>query len=71
MSLLCLNYWGLNSPREIQVLGSLIQATKPFIIFLSQTKCLKNKMDNVIISLGFDCGFFVDRISLSDGLGIF
>lgn len=42
-----------------------------FIVFLLETICLKNKINSIRISLGFDCDFFVDRVSLSGGLAMF
>lgn len=62
MTLLYWNYQGFSSPPIVRALHRLIQTTKPFIIFLLEIKCLKNKMDSIRMSLGFDCGFFVDRV---------
>lgn len=41
------------------------------MFFLIEDKCLKNKIDNAHTFLGFDCGFFVDKIGLYGGLDIF
>lgn len=53
MSILRGNCQRVGIPRAIQALSSLIKFVKPFIIFLSDTKCLKNKMDSIRISIGF------------------
>lgn len=60
MSILYWNCWAVSSPRAIIALRSLTQSEKPFLVFLSETKCFKNKMENITLVLGFDCKFYVD-----------
>lgn len=60
MSILCWNCRGLGNPWTIRDLRGLIQILNPFIVFLSKTKCFKNKIDSIRLSLDFDCGFYVE-----------
>lgn len=71
MSILCWNYHGLGNPRAIRALHSLIQTKKPFVVFLSGTKCLKNKIDSNRRYLCFDYSFYVDRIIFLEVLAFF
>lgn len=40
------------SPRAIRALRNIVRISKSFIVFLSKTKCHKNRMNFVKFSLG-------------------
>lgn len=50
-----LELFGLNSPHAIGALHNVVMTAKPFIVFVPETKCFKNKMGFIRISLVFFC----------------
>ena len=48
----------------------MIKADIPKIIFLCETKMLSKDMKRVRRNIGFNFGFFVDKVGPSGGLGL-
>ena len=64
------NCRGLGHPRKVQVLIDLVRCKKPAIIFLMETLCGKDKLENIKRKLGFDGLFVVDRVGHSGGFAL-
>ncbi|CAN0928459.1 hypothetical protein LINGRAHAP2_LOCUS36508 [Linum grandiflorum] len=62
------NCRGLGQSRAVRVLGELVTAHRPDVLFLSETLVSSQKMEEVIISLGFDGCFAVAARGHSGGL---
>lgn len=59
MSFLAWNCRGIGQPSAVRSLGSLVRATRPCIVFLSETKNKKNYLNSVRSRLGFTSGFLL------------
>lgn len=68
---LCRNIQGLGSLRTSRTLHLLVQRYKPALIFLSKTRFLVTKLQNLRISLNMDGVFSVDCMGKSGGLRLF
>lgn len=70
MSLLSWNCRGLGNPRIFQFLKELLFQKKPDVVFLCETLCKKEKVDQVKVELGFEGSFAVDSRGHSGGLAM-
>ncbi|XP_042939562.1 uncharacterized protein LOC122274604 [Carya illinoinensis] len=68
MNCLAWNCRGLGNPRTVRELHFLVKEKVPRMIFLSETKCKRNKAEKVRNRLGYECSFVVDSIGRSGGL---
>jgi exonuclease III len=62
------NCRGLGNPWAVQALISLVRTKKPHLVFLIETKMMKNKVEFIRIKLGYDRMFVVDCKGRSGGL---
>lgn len=60
----------LGNPRTVRILGDLIKAQKPDLLFLSETLVLKDTIKTLCSKFGFDKHFAVDCISRGGGLDV-
>ncbi|GLU21100.1 hypothetical protein SLE2022_372630 [Rubroshorea leprosula] len=70
MSLLCWNCRGLGNPRAVHSLIELVRRKKPTVVFLSETRLDKRRMEGVRRRLGFKNCFTVDRVGTGGGLAM-
>lgn len=70
MILLSWNCRGLGHPRAVPSLRDLVRSHKPDIIFLCETLCNENKVQEVRRVLGFEGCFVVDKQGRSGGLAL-
>ncbi|BFG30761.1 hypothetical protein CerSpe_170350 [Prunus speciosa] len=68
MNLLSWNCQGLGNPSTIQALSSLIRQQDPKLVFLSETRCNKSKLEIIKFRLGFSKMFVVPSRGFSGGL---
>lgn len=68
MSILSWNYRGLGHPQTVQMLVDLVHSKKPCFIFLIETLCSKNKLEQIKVRIGFDGLLVVDRMGRGGGL---
>ena len=71
MTVLSLNFWGLGSTLVVQVLHELARTHMVDFIFLFETLCHSNRVEEVRRELGFDCSFLVDKEGRSGGVCVF
>ncbi|CAN0888737.1 Transposon TX1 uncharacterized 149 kDa protein [Linum grandiflorum] len=64
------NCRGLGNSRAVQVLGELITAHRPDVVFLSETLVSSHKMEEIRVKVGFEGCFTVDVRGRSGGLGM-
>lgn len=70
-SILCWNYQGLAYSRAIRAFRNPFNTACPSFVYISQTKCNKDKMKSFLILFGFDDVFCVSKIGLSGDLALF
>lgn len=70
MKILAWNCRGLGNPRAIQALSNMLREKDPEIIFLSETRLVKRRMEGVRAKLGYANGFFVDSKNTAGGLAL-
>ncbi|CAN0847031.1 hypothetical protein LINGRAHAP2_LOCUS4761 [Linum grandiflorum] len=70
MIVLWWNCRGLGNSQTVQVLGDLIQVHRPDVVFLSETLVSKQKMEEIMVKVGFEGCFVVDVRGRSGGLGM-
>ncbi|XP_041000807.1 uncharacterized protein LOC121246650 [Juglans microcarpa x Juglans regia] len=68
--LLSWNCRGLGNARTVCELHLLVKKKGPKIIFLLETKCMREKVEGIRNKLGFECSFVVDSIRKSGGLAM-
>lgn len=68
---ICWNCRGIRAASTVKELKELIYNFKPHLVFLSETKAKKNRMQNIKRRLNFDDMFVVDCIGRSGGLCLF
>ncbi|XP_042950057.1 uncharacterized protein LOC122282168 [Carya illinoinensis] len=68
MNFLVWNCRGLGNPRTVRELRLMVKEKDPRVIFLSETKSRRTKVETVRNRLGFECSFVVDSIGRSGGL---
>lgn len=71
MKLLSWNSRGLGNPRTVNELHLLVKERTPSVIFLSETKGNRCKMEKVRNKLGMEQSFVVDSMGKSGGLAMF
>ena len=71
MSCLSWNCRGLGHPRTVQVLVELAKHHNPSFIFLMETLCNREKLDQLKIQLGYIGLFVVEMVGRSGGLALF
>ncbi|GLT45094.1 hypothetical protein SLA2020_450210 [Shorea laevis] len=70
MSLLCWNCRGLGNPCAVRSLIELVRWKKPIVVFLSETRLDKRRMDGVQRRLGFKNCFTIDRMGIGGSLAM-
>lgn len=60
MKLMCWNCCGLGKPRAVRAFAELVRDHNPQILFLSETRLRKEKIERVRIRLGFANNFVVE-----------
>ncbi|XP_074337072.1 uncharacterized protein LOC141674252 [Apium graveolens] len=70
MSLIAWNCHGLANPRAVRLLKELNNLYRPSIIFLSETKCKKERVEKIKNKLGFVGYFAVDAQGVGGGLAL-
>ena len=55
----------------MQVLLDLVRSKKPDFIFLMETLCSREKLENLKFKLGFNNLFTVDKVGRSGGLALY
>jgi len=70
MIVLSWNCRGLGHPDAVPSLRDLIRHHKPDIIFLCETLCHANKIEEIRQSVGYEACFSVDREGRSGGLSL-
>lgn len=70
MKLLCWNCRGLGNPRTVNEPHFLVKERAPLVIFLSETKINKSKVEKVRYKLGMEQSFVVDSLGKSGGLAM-
>ncbi|KAL9440617.1 hypothetical protein AB3S75_019313 [Citrus x aurantiifolia] len=68
MSILSWNCRGLGHPRTVQVLVDLVRNKRPCFVFLIETLCNKNRLEQIKTKIGFDGLLVVDRVGRGGGL---
>uniref|UniRef100_A0A803P8Y0 Reverse transcriptase domain-containing protein n=1 Tax=Cannabis sativa TaxID=3483 RepID=A0A803P8Y0_CANSA len=68
MKLLSWNARGIGSERAFRNLSRLVSSCKPDILFVMESRLVKNAVDNLRIKLKFDSGLEVPRIGRGGGL---
>jgi hypothetical protein len=68
MKILCLNCRGCGQPEAVQELRLLVEHYRPEIVFLSETKMLAEKAQNLKFCLGYENAKGVNCEGLSGGL---
>ncbi|BFG40545.1 hypothetical protein CerSpe_268190 [Prunus speciosa] len=68
MNMLTWNCQGLGNPSTIHALSSLIQQKVPKLVFLSETRCNKSKLETIKFRLGFSNMFVVPSRGFLGGL---
>ncbi|CAN0906741.1 hypothetical protein LINGRAHAP2_LOCUS24423 [Linum grandiflorum] len=61
MIVLAWNCRCLGNPRAVRVLGELVTAHRPDVVFLSETLVGSNKMEEIMMKLRFDGCFPIRR----------
>ena len=64
------NCRGLGNPRSIRELHELVQRWKPKIVFLSETKMKKYRMEREKFKIGLLNGLIVPSVGRSGGLAM-
>ena len=64
------NYLGLGKPRSVRELRKLVQRWKPKIVFLSETKMKKYRMEREKFKIGLLNGLIVPSVGKSGGLAM-
>jgi hypothetical protein len=68
MILLSWNCRGIGHPRKVRDLHQMVRERRPTFVFLMETICSKQHMDNIRRKLGFDSFFVIDPVGKSGGL---
>ncbi|XP_041027305.1 uncharacterized protein LOC121267465 [Juglans microcarpa x Juglans regia] len=71
MKHLAWNYRGLGNPRTVRELHLMVKEKCPNVVFLSETKCRRKRIELTRDKLSFDHCFSVDSIGRSGGIAIF
>lgn len=71
MNLLCLNCRGCGRPETVQKISGLIKLHRPALVFLSETKLIDKRAQNLRFKFGFSNAFGVKCEGLSGGLVLF
>lgn len=68
--MICLswNYQGFGNPHIVHELPYLVSVKGPNFVFLIETKCNRNKVENIMNKIGFQLSFVVDSKGISGGL---
>ncbi|GKV19445.1 hypothetical protein SLEP1_g29706 [Rubroshorea leprosula] len=61
---------GLGNPRAVRNLIELVRWKKPIVVFLSETRLDKRRMEGVRRQLGFKNCFTIDRVGTGGGLAM-
>lgn len=64
------NCRGLGNPRSVRALHDLVRYWDPKIVFLSETKVRKRRMERIKERIGFANGLFVPCQGCSGGLAL-
>ncbi|XP_042942727.1 uncharacterized protein LOC122276878 [Carya illinoinensis] len=70
MKLLSWNCRGLGNPRTVRELHQLVKEKSPQVVFLSETKCNRERVEMVRNRLGFVNSFVVNSLGRSGGLAM-
>lgn len=70
MKILSWNIRGMRNPRAIHNLKFEVRKNSSNILFISETKCKKERIEIVKKELGFDLCFWVDSMGKSGGLAL-
>ena len=68
MKTLSWNVQGIGNTWTFRALQSLLHTHNPEIVFLIETKLLRGQVERVVVKLGFDNWWAVDRVGLGGGL---
>ncbi|XP_042942950.1 uncharacterized protein LOC122277139 [Carya illinoinensis] len=68
MKHLACNCRGLGNPRTVRELHLMVKEKSPNVIFLSETKCNRTRMEGIRNKLNFDHSFIVDCVGRSGGI---
>ncbi|KAG6643095.1 hypothetical protein CIPAW_09G186400 [Carya illinoinensis] len=71
MKHLAWNCRGLGNPRTVRELHHMVKDKSLDVIFLSETKCKRDRMECIRNKLNFDQSFTVDCVGRSGGLAFF
>lgn len=64
------NCRGLLNPRSVRELHDLVRCWNPKIVFLTETKSKKNRMERIKNRIGFANGLIVPSVGRSGGIAI-
>lgn len=70
MSVLSWNFRGLGNPRVVQFLQEIIFQKKSSIVFLCETLCKREKVEQVKSRMGYEGSFVVEARGHSGGISI-
>uniref|UniRef100_A0A5B7A8Z2 Endonuclease/exonuclease/phosphatase domain-containing protein n=1 Tax=Davidia involucrata TaxID=16924 RepID=A0A5B7A8Z2_DAVIN len=70
MKILSWNCRGLGNPRSVRALRQMVREEAPKILFLSETKSDKTRMEYIKQHVGFANGVYVESEGRSGGLGL-
>ncbi|XP_042983334.1 uncharacterized protein LOC122312737 [Carya illinoinensis] len=70
MKLLAWNYRGLGNPRTVRELHLLVKEKVPQVVFISETKCNRERVEKIRNILGLTHSFVVDSRGKSGGLAM-
>lgn len=68
MNLICWNVRGAGNPRTFRALKDVVKLHHPDVLFLSETKSSKRKMESLRVALNFKNAMIIESRGLSGGL---
>lgn len=68
MNILCWNVRGAGNPRTLRDLKDVIRLQHPKIVFISESKCGKKKMEKMRVALKYNNCLPIESCGQSDGL---
>ncbi|XP_042980012.1 uncharacterized protein LOC122310200 [Carya illinoinensis] len=71
MKHLAWNCRGLGNPRTVRELHLMVKEKSPNVIFLSETKCKRARMEGIRNKLNYDQSFIVDCVGRSGGIAFY
>lgn len=70
MSVLSWNFRGLGNPGTVQFLKDIVYHKKPMIVFLCETLCSKDLIEDMARHIHFEGCFVVDAVGRGGGLAL-